>query len=223
MSAPVSAPTEWDEWRAARLASVTAPNGNLALVETCWLSDGEDGPPVDGKTVTALERRNIVTGAVERGIRRWDAESPAIRSFATIDVFDYDPALVLEGTLEVGAEPKLVAFEHLRDNGRTRDLAVPGGIHLTYDGADHVLDAFDDDGTLLLVFGDATNGVDTYDAGRFLFVERQPGTDRVVLDFNRSFVPPCGFSPEYNCPMPPRQNRFPGRIEAGEKRPVFRA
>jgi uncharacterized protein (DUF1684 family) len=173
-------------------------------------------------TVTRLERRNLVTGAVEHGIRRWDAASPAIRHFVTIDAFAYDPDLVLEATLRARPEPKRVPFEHLRDNGRTRDLAVPGDIRLSYQGVDYVLDAFDDDGTLLLVFGDATNGVDTYGAGRFLFVERQPGTDRVVLDFNRAFVPPCGFSAEYNCPMPPRQNRFPGRLEAGEKLPVFR-
>jgi uncharacterized protein (DUF1684 family) len=45
----------------------------------------------------------------------------------------------------------------------------------------------------------------------------------VRLDFNRAFVPPCGFSDQYNCPMPPRQNRFHLPVEAGEKLPVFRA
>ena len=228
MSAPAPtepAVSEWHAWRASRLAAVTAPTGNLALIETRWSEPGSEAPEAeqeDGVTVTRLQRRNIVTGAVEHGIRRWDGNSPAIRHFETIDVFDYDPGLVLEATLRSGPEPKSVPFEHLRDNGRTRDLAVPGDILLTYQGADYTLNAFDDEGTLLLVFGDATNGVDTYAAGRFLFVERRPGTDRVVLDFNRAFVPPCGFSAEYNCPMPPRQNRFPVRIEAGEKRPVFR-
>ncbi|MFG1924321.1 DUF1684 domain-containing protein [Cryptosporangium sp. NPDC048952] len=216
---------EWEAWRTRREAAVTSPTGNLALVETRWSGPGEPEPELDsrdGETVTRLQRRNIVTGAVEHGLRRWHPQSPAISHFVRIDAFPYDPALVLEATLRSDPQPKLVAFEHLQDNGRTRDLAVPGDILLRYDGADYTLNAFDDDGTLLLVFGDATNGVDTYDAGRFLFVERQAGTDRVVLDFNRAFVPPCGFSAEYNCPMPPRQNRFPGRIEAGEKRPVFR-
>ncbi|SHM59858.1 DUF1684 domain-containing protein [Cryptosporangium aurantiacum] len=230
MSAPTSASVssaaaEWTAWRTSRLASVTAPTGNLALVETRWSAPDEPEPVVelaDGVTVTRLQRRNLTTGAVEHGIRHWDANSPAIQHFETIDVFPYNPDLVLKATLRSDGEPKRVPFEHLRDNGRTRDLAVPGDILLTRAGVDYTLNAFDDDGTLLLVFGDETNGVDTYAAGRFLFVERQPGADRVVLDFNRAFVPPCGFSAEYNCPMPPRQNRLAGRIEAGEKLPVFR-
>ena len=96
----------------------------------------------------------------------------------------------------------------------------------TRDGVEYTMSAFDDGGTLLLVFGDATNGRDdesgTYGAGRFLFVQRTDdggfGTaGEVVLDFNRAFVPPCGFSVQYNCPMPPPQNRFTGDVLAGER------
>lgn len=99
---------------------------------------------------------------------------------------------------------------------------MPGDITLTVGGTAYTLSAFDDDGTLLLVFGDPTNGNGTYGAGRFLFVPHDGASRRVVLDFNRAFVPPCGFSDQYNCPMPPRQNRFHLPVEAGEKRPVFR-
>jgi uncharacterized protein (DUF1684 family) len=221
-----AARTGWAAWRASRLGGVTAPAGNLALVETRWFEAEEERPAAQpttaGRTLTWLERRNITTGAPEYGIRRWNANSPAIQHFETIDVFDFDPNWVIEATLQLQPEPKPVAFEHIRDNGGTRDLAVPGDIRFTLDGVDYALNAFDDDGTLLLVFGDRTNGVDTYGAGRFLFVEQQPGTEKVVLDFNRAFVPPCGFSDEYNCPMPPPGNRFARRIEAGEKVPVFR-
>ncbi|OIQ63191.1 hypothetical protein GALL_552690 [mine drainage metagenome] len=103
-----------------------------------------------------------------------------------------------------------------------RDLAVPGEIKVTIDGEEYTLDAFDDDGTLLLVFADTTNGSETYPSGRFLFVDRIAGTDRVNLDFNRAFIPPCGFSIHYNCPLPPPQNRLRLPVRAGEKNPVFR-
>ena len=33
---------------------------------------------------------------------------------------------------------------------------------------------------------------------------------------------PCGFSAQYNCPLPPASNRFPVPIRAGEKNVVFR-
>jgi uncharacterized protein (DUF1684 family) len=107
---------------------------------------------------------------------------------------------------------------------------VPGDITFTRDGVDYSLSAFDDDGTLLLVFGDATNRLDgdtsTYSSGRFLFVQRSDDhgfgdAGPVTLDFNRAFVPPCGFSVQYNCPMPPAQNRFSQSVEAGERNVVF--
>jgi uncharacterized protein (DUF1684 family) len=207
----------WEQWRADRLTKVTAPEGNLALVETIWGADLADHPGA-----VPIERHDLRTGGVERGVRRFDADSPAIRHFVTIDAYAYDPAWVIEARFVVRNPPRMVPFEHLRDNGLTRDLAVPGDILFTLDGVDYAFDAFDDEGTLLLVFGDETNGDTTYGAGRFLIVPREPGDDRVVLDFNRAFVPPCGFSGQYNCPMPPRQNRFRRAVAAGEKLPVFR-
>lgn len=219
---------EWEAWRMERRRSVTSSTGNLALVETRWFPAGERpdldvaraGAP-EGVTVTTLRRTDLVTGEPEHGLRFWDARSPAIRNFERIEVFPYDPAWVLEASYTPVPGARRVAFEHIRDNGGTRDLVVPGDISLTVDGHDYTLSAFDDDGTLLLVFGDPTNGESTYGAGRFLFVTHT-GEGRVRLDFNRAFVPPCGFSDQYNCPMPPRQNRFHLPVRAGEKRPVFR-
>jgi len=220
---------EWDAWRAERRRALTSPTGNLALVETRWLPAGERpdaevarvGLP-DSVTVTTLQRTDLVTGEPEHGLRFWDADAPAIRHFDQVDAFPYDTAWVLEATYTPVPGARRVPFEHIRDNGGTRDLVVPGDITLTVDGRDYTLSAFDDDGTLLLVFGDPTNGDTTYGAGRFLFVRRTGDDHRVLLDFNRAFVPPCGFSDQYNCPMPPRQNRFHLPVEAGEQRPVFR-
>ncbi|GAA2712843.1 DUF1684 domain-containing protein [Actinoplanes palleronii] len=212
-------------WQEGRRAAVTAPTGNLALIETRWGADDPDaalaGQPAT-VTATRLRRLNPLTKAVEHGVRLWDAASPAIRDFDRIDTHPYDPAWVLEARYTDVAEDRKVAFEHAQDAGFTRDLPVPGDLHLTLDGRDYTLSAFDDDGTLLLVFGDPTNRSSTYGSGRFLFVERTTGTDRVVLDFNRAFVPPCGFSEHYNCPLPPPQNRLAVPVEAGEKLPVFR-
>ncbi len=230
-SAPTieSARAGWDSWRAGRLSSVAAPTGNLSLIETRWLgpapqpstADALAGQP-DTVTVSTLQRRDIDTGAPEHGIRLWDANSPAIQHFVTTTAFPFNPDWVIEATFTPVAGDRVVPFEHLRDNGGTRDLVVPGDITFTLDGTDYALHAFDDEGTLLLVFGDPTNGKQTYGGGRFLFVHREPGSERVVLDFNRAFVPPCGFSAHYNCPLPPRQNRFAVPVTAGEQLPVFR-
>jgi uncharacterized protein (DUF1684 family) len=216
-------------WRAARERSVASPTGNLSLVETRWTGERPDidaarSAASDTVEVTPIQRTAIDgSGAIEHGLRFWDADAPAIRAFDRIDAYPYDLAWVLEGTFTPVAEGRTVPFEHIRDNGGTRDLVVPGDIALTLDGHDYTLAAFDDGGKLLLVFGDPTNGDETYGAGRFLFVQHDENDpQRVVLDFNRAFVPPCGFSAQYNCPLPPASNRFPVPVRAGEKSVVFR-
>ncbi|MET1044651.1 MAG: DUF1684 domain-containing protein [Microbacteriaceae bacterium] len=235
-----AAPAALQTWQAARRRAVTSATGNLALVETRWLSAGVD-PAAElalataessaTVTVTSLTRRNAETGEPEHGLRFWDAQSPAIGAFEGISAFAYDPDWVIQAQFTPVAEGRTIPFEHIRDNGGSRDLVVPGDITFSRDGVDYSLSAFDDDGTLLLVFGDATNRqvgeTATYSSGRFLFVQRQAGAagfgdaGTVTLDFNRAFVPPCGFSVQYNCPLPPAQNRFAGSIEAGEREVVF--
>nr|WP_296068009.1 DUF1684 domain-containing protein [uncultured Actinoplanes sp.] len=212
-------------WRAARRLAVTAPTGNLALVRTIWGAgdpDAELAGQAPSVTATRLSRRDALTGIEQHGVRLWDPFSPAIRHFEQIDTFPYHPEWVIEARYTEVPAGRRVPFRHVKDHGRTRDLPVPGDLHLTVAGREHTMSAFDDDGQLLLVFGDPTNGTTTYGGGRFLIVERAPGADRVVLDFNRAYVPPCGFSPHYNCPMPPSQNVFAVPVEAGEKLPVFR-
>jgi uncharacterized protein (DUF1684 family) len=230
----------WQAWRDRRLDAVVAPTGNLALVETRWLAPGQTESLTDALagrpstvTATTLTRRNLGTGEPERGIRLWDAASKSMRNFETITAWEFNSDWVISAKFSPVETERVIPFEHIRDNGGTRDLVVPGDITFSLGGTDYRFSAFDDDGTLLLVFGDATNGASgadgydgSYEAGRFLFVGRdavafgEPGP--VVLDFNRAFVPPCGFSIHYNCPLPPRSNRFSVPVEAGEKAVSFR-
>jgi len=232
------APAEYATWRASRLGTVASATGNLALVETRWLPAGVssadalaalDEQPAT-VTVTELKRSNLDTGEPEEGLRFWDAASPAIAAFDTVSAFDYDPDWVIDAQFTPVSGDRTVPFEHIRDNGGSRELVVPGDIRFTRDGVDYTLNAFDDDGTLLLVFGDTTNRATdetaTYSSGRFLFVQRADGAGfgdagQVTLDFNRAFVPPCGFSVQYNCPLPPAQNRFAVPVEAGERQVLF--
>lgn len=219
---------DWNLWVQDRHQAVTSPQGNLALVETTWLNAGESfsaaeilakQPPT--VTLTDLEKKNFKGEIEARGYRLWDSASPSIQNFAHIDTYDYNPELVFEGTYESYEGNKPVAFEYIRDNGGTRDLAVPGVAKVTIGGAEYNLHAFDDGGPLLLVFADPTNGKETYESGRFLFLQRIEGSNKVIIDFNRAFVPPCGFSISYNCPLPPQENRIAIEIRAGEKTPIF--
>jgi TonB family protein len=43
------------------------------------------------------------------------------------------------------------------------------------------------------------------------------GTDSVWVDFNRAYNPYCAYGDGYSCPIPPKENKLPVRVEAGVK------
>jgi uncharacterized protein len=95
-----------------------------------------------------------------------------------------------------------------------------GAVVFAHAGAEHRLDAIAERGETdpWIVFGDATNGRETYGGGRFVYVP-PPRDGRTVLDFNKAYNPPCVFSAYSTCPLPLPQNRLPFRVEAGEQTP----
>ncbi|WP_165064206.1 DUF1684 domain-containing protein [Marisediminicola senii] len=209
------------------------PEGESGLAVTATAADGirVDGELVDGRAVVAgkdsatpgevvfSDTLSAFVIAGEDGayaLRVWDARSDAIRDFGGIDAFPYNPDWVITAAWNEIEGGTTLGIEHLKDEGKPRDKVVPGEITFTKDGIDYSLAAFKEGRALLLVFADSTNGDSTYSVGRFLMVA--PNTDgSITLDFNRAYLPPCAFSYNFNCPMPPRQNRFTVPIEAGEK------
>ncbi|MBC7723973.1 MAG: DUF1684 domain-containing protein [Burkholderiaceae bacterium] len=215
------------------------PVGQSGLKVTASAADGivVDGVLVDGEAIVAgkdsptpgsVVFSPTVTGFViasEDGsyaLRVWDAQSEGIRDFGRIDGFDYNPDWVITARWTEIEGGTSVGIEHLKDEGKPREKVLPGEITFTKDGVDYNLAAFKEGRALLLVFADATNGDTTYSVGRFLMVA--PNADgSITLDFNRAYLPPCGFSYNFNCPLPPKQNRFAVPIEAGEKNVLNKA
>jgi uncharacterized protein (DUF1684 family) len=202
------------------------------LTVTAAASDGisVDGTLVDGAVLVRARNQpepsvvsfsDTVSGFVIAGegnyaLRVWDSASEGIEQFGGIDAFDYNPDWVIAATFSENPEGTTLGFEHLKDDGKSREEVIPGEITFTKDGVDYNLAAFKSGRALQLVFADATNGVDTYSVGRFLFLAPNPDGS-ITLDFNLAILPPCAFSYNFNCPLPPKQNRFSVPIEAGEK------
>ena len=68
---------------------------------------------------------------------------------------------------------------------------------------------------LFLPFRDETNGKETYGSGKYLDL-RIPKNGEIIIDFNQSYQPYCAYNAyDYNCPIVPKQNFLPTRIEAG--------
>ena len=79
-------------------------------------------------------------------------------------------------------------------------------------------------GGLFIPFRDATNGIETYDAGRYLVdaaksadLGGDPISGTLIVDFNFAFQPSCAFDPRWACPLAPPDNRLDMPIRAGER------
>ena len=196
-----------------------------------------DDRVVDGTTVVRAKNdenpSSIVFGegvtgfviANEEGryaLRVWNAQSEDITNFGGIDAFPYNPEWVIQATFTPIEGGRAVGVDHLKDEGKTREKIIPADISFTHDGVDYSVAAFQEGRALLLVFSDATSGESTYSVGRFLMCA--PNADgTITLDFNLAYLPPCAFSYNFNCPMPPEANRFSFAIEAGEKNVLNKA
>jgi len=79
-------------------------------------------------------------------------------------------------------------------------------------------DAPEDGGAQLFIpFRDATSGLETYAAGRY--IDLKENTSGVYdLDFNRAYSPYCAYNAKYSCPVPPPENTLKVPIRAGEKK-----
>lgn len=108
--------------------------------------------------------------------------------------------------------------------GRTYDYVEAGTLRFELNGTklqlmSYVRAGFENKDTveLFVPFMDKTNGVTTYDAGRYLDIKASLQQQHIEVDFNMAYQPYCAFNDEFSCPIPPKQNRIPTAIEAGEK------
>jgi uncharacterized protein (DUF1684 family) len=190
------------------------PHEGVDLPETI-LEDDLDGDP------TLLELGSVCFHLIKRGerfgVRVRDGKAPNMASFAGIEHFPLDPSWRLTARLEPAAAETTIEIEDI--TGAHSEDAIPGWVVFEREGRQWRIAALpgDEDGMLWLIFGDATNGRETYGGGRFLYTEPVAADGSVVADFNLAYNPPCVFSPYATCPLPPPENRLELRIEAGEK------
>lgn len=105
--------------------------------------------------------------------------------------------------------------------GKIRDLERVGTLKFSLKGQPLKLTAFIDvespqANRLFVPFADLTSGSETYPAGRYMELEPTP-TGIYVVDFNVAYHPYCYYSPEFDCPYPPKENRLDAAIRAGER------
>lgn len=74
------------------------------------------------------------------------------------------------------------------------------------------------DGVISILFRDATSGKETYGGGRYIdYPLDRVKNGKILIDFNDAYSPYCAYSPEFACPLPPKENTMKVAILAGEK------
>jgi len=189
---------------------------------------------VGGTPVTARELRPDVPGpadvlklgprltlhVIERGgrygIRLKDTQSALLKEFKGLRWFPVQEDYRIDARFVPYDPPKKIPVPNIL--GQVEELPSPGYVAFTVGGRQVRLDpVLEEPGAeeLFFIFRDQTAGKETYGAGRFLYTP-MPKDGVVALDFNKAYSPPCAFTPYATCPLPPKQNRLPVRIEAGE-------
>jgi uncharacterized protein (DUF1684 family)/L-amino acid N-acyltransferase YncA len=241
---------EWQAWRDAREERLRDPHGWLSITAIHWLTPApqrfDDAPGewsghdrratvtlAPGETLGAESGATLAAGVhvfealddiglrlafgdavvqvAERDghpiLRPRRPDSPNLRAYRGTPCYPADPAWVLPGRFEPYSVP---------------DGDAVGEVVFEHRGAEHRLVAWgEDDGSLWILFRDATSGVTTYAALRQLVVAPPSPDGRVWIDFNRAYNMPCAYTEFATCPLPPTANTLTFAVEAGEQIPVI--
>jgi len=177
---------------------------------TRQLRTDAEGQP-DAVTMGSLTMFPILRGG-QYGIRLKDNNSRLRKEFTGLHYFPVNEQYRV--TTHLIPDAKKIPI--LNVLGQVEETPSPGYVEFELRGQKlRLTPVVETPGMLFFIFRDLTAGHETYGSGRFLDTEL--GKDgAVVLDFNKAYNPPCAFTPYATCPLPPKENRLPVRIEAGE-------
>jgi hypothetical protein len=211
--------------RRGRDVTVEIPAGVVA-------TSGVGGPPVTagtrlrtdmdpgGPDVIVLGRIRffLIARADRIGVRVRDLSRPERARFQGLRWFPIAPAFRVVARFVPHATPVTMRMPNVL--GFVEDLPSPGVAELTIGGRTARLHAvLEAPGAEQLFFVFKDTAKDTYPAGRFLYADL-PRDGAVILDFNKAFTPPCAYTPFATCLLPPKENRLPFAIPAGERSPA---
>ncbi|MBN8248463.1 MAG: DUF1684 domain-containing protein [Verrucomicrobia bacterium] len=191
-------------------------SGDIPVTDISLITDRDPSPTV---LEVGAARMQVIARGDRLGVRIRSPEAPARRQFRGLQCFPYDPAWRIPARFEPYPTARTVRLPSVI--GIPQEYVSPGRVLFPHAGREYALEAVIELGEseYFILFRDATAGSDTYASGRFLYVSQPDASGRTVVDFNRAYTPPCGFTAFATCPLPPPQNRLPFPIPAGERRP----
>jgi hypothetical protein len=184
------------------------------------------GPPPPESDVPYEAELEGARAAKDRMFRLGD-QSPLLpedkATFAGLPYYPIDASYRVPASLELDAAGGGAVILLPTSKDQMRRMRRVGTLRFRLRGEPLALTAFADAeartvDSLFVPFGDLTNRTETYGGGRYLDLDRT-STGLYDLDFNRAYHPYCVFNIDYECPVPPPENRLPVEIPAGARLP----
>ena len=188
-------------------------NGHAPTVDPLR-TDADSGPSSRVQVGSAGFR--LIKRLDQIGVRRWDDDRPAFRTFRSARYFSDDVEWRIAGAFVPYPAPRTMRVQ--TEAGVEQDIPVVGVVRARIGGKRYELTTFEGDSAqdLWIVFKDATNGRESY-GFRYMKAARDTTTNLVILDFNYAYNPDCAYTPYATCPLAPAENRIHVRIPAGEQ------
>lgn len=149
------------------------------------------------------------------GIRLFDEESPYYKHFAGFERYPVDLKWRIQAEFIPHEDHSTINTMNIL--GQTIPDESPGKLVFEVDDETYSLDVLDRGDSYFIPFGDQTNLDETYGSGRYIYTDTPAEDGKVIIDFNKSYNPPCAYNAYTTCQLPPEQNRLSLRITAGEK------
>jgi uncharacterized protein len=174
----------------------------------------------DSSYVAGIRKERREKNLTFRGSTGSPLEDADRNSFDSLHYYEPDIIYRVEADYKVFPRPDTVQMP--MTTGETEPYLKFAQAFFTLEGQRHSLFLYlkvnTTDSALFVPFNDKTNGPETYAGGRFLDVALpEKDAPLITLDFNKAYNPFCVYNYNYSCPVPPRANRLPIPVRAGEK------
>lgn len=143
--------------------------------------------------------------------------------FQGLNYYEYDPAYNVVGEFNADVEEKEYHID-VGDDGDVHYKRI-GEVTFTLPTGTGTLSVFwimGYGGGIFIPFGDTTNKISTYGAGRYLY-DTIKGADlgmrdgKMILNFNYAYNPSCSYNYRWVCPLAPPESKVDFEIHVGEK------
>jgi len=193
---------------------VSITNGGEA-VSDMLIFDGENAPVLEYGSLVwhVIQRQDLIA------IRLYNKDNSKVDRFDGFERYPTDPKWHLAADFEPNPPGTTIPISNVL--GQVDDTPIPGTLTFQYNSQTFTLEALEaSDDRLFLIIGDETNQTESYQAGRYMYIDMPDESGRTIIDFNKIYNPPCAYTEYSTCQLPPPDNRLNLAITAGEKRPV---